>query len=83
MIAKAYDRPGVLQLSRMLNGRGHRSACPAQSGADRGEFGMQDVSEIGDDQNQDPNDEAKEDDILRHCGAFIVLARFIEELQKL
>lgn len=44
---------------------------------------MQDVGEIGNDQNQDPYDEAKEDDIFGHCGAFVVLPYVIEELQKL
>jgi hypothetical protein len=44
---------------------------------------MQYVGEVGDDQNQDAYDEAEEDDVFRHCGAFVVLAHFIEELQKL
>jgi hypothetical protein len=44
---------------------------------------MQYVGEIGDDQNQDAYDEAEEDDVFRHCGAFVVLTHFIKELQKL
>jgi len=44
---------------------------------------MQNVGEISDDQNQDPHDEAKQDDVFRHRGAFVVLARFTEKLQKL
>jgi len=44
---------------------------------------MQDVGEIGDDQNQDPYDEAKENDIFRHCGAFVVFAHSVEKFKEL
>jgi hypothetical protein len=82
--AKVRDRsrpPSIFH--KYIGRRGRRSARPAQRGADRGEFGVQDVGEVGDDQHQNPYDKAQENDVLRHCRAFVVLAHSVEELQKL
>lgn len=43
---------------------------------------MQDVGEISDDQHQNAHNEAEQNDVLGHCGAFVVLAHSVEELDE-
>lgn len=63
---------GIIRLARAAQGR-----------ANRCEFGVQNAGEVRDDENQRADDEAEENDILRHRRASLVFPQFVGEFPNL